>query len=128
MFISLAEQLPKYALSADPPPSYDPEKVLKDFNALTPDQKGAFANGIALAVSSSDTDRAFKKASAAAATSVQEIETLFIVLTAKLVSLGNTENFVETFKIIQKVSICSIMPHAQPFNFNFASRRISATL
>ncbi|KIJ91235.1 hypothetical protein K443DRAFT_14562 [Laccaria amethystina LaAM-08-1] len=103
MSISLAQQLPEYARYADAPPCYDPEKALKDFNALTPEQKGKLEIAVARVASSNEADQEFKKASASAATAVQTIDTLFVTLTAKLTSLSDTQNFLDEFKTIQQI-------------------------
>jgi hypothetical protein len=110
MSISLAEQLPEYALYADVPPNYDLEKALKELNALTPEQKSKLGTGIAVAASSKEADQEFEKASTSAAIAVETIDTLFVTLTAKLISLGHdTQEFLETFTTLKNVSIYSIM-------------------
>lgn len=110
MLTSLPEQLPEYALYADFPPCYDPEKALKDFEALTPEQKRKLGTGIALAVGCNEADKEFEKASTSATIAVRNIDSMFVTLTAKLTRLGaDTQHFLDTFTTIKKVSVYSIM-------------------
>ena len=102
--ISLAERLPEYALYVDVPPCYDPERVLKDFNALSHEQKGKLGSGIAVAASADEADQEFEKASKDAANAVQNIDNLFVTLTSKLIGLGYPQGLVKTFTKIHDVS------------------------
>lgn len=104
MSFSLSDRLPGYTRFADVPPNYDPDQALADFNALTPEEQKRLANGIAIAASSQEADQEFKAASVSAAVAVDTIETLFVTLTAKLISLGDAQEFVRVFTGIKEVS------------------------
>jgi len=89
---NLPEEHPVYAFFADVSPChYDPEKALKDFDALTPEQKA------------NEADQEFEKASASAANAVQNIETMFVTLTVKLTSLGDTRRLLAKLAKIKKI-------------------------
>ncbi|KZT66204.1 hypothetical protein DAEQUDRAFT_730553 [Daedalea quercina L-15889] len=93
---------PPYARFADDPPNYDPAKALADFNALSSESKAKFSVGIAQAASQDDAASHFKEAASAAADAAEQIDTMFILLTAKLMSLEDTQSFVDQFKIIKE--------------------------
>ena len=102
-----SESLPPYTRFADVPPNYDSQKALDDFNALSPDQKKGISHGFAQAVSRSDAVPELEKAANAAAEASKNIDDMFVSLTAKLMSLEDTETFVEKFRVIQSVRASS---------------------
>ena len=99
---------PPYARFADVPPNYDPDKALADFNALSSEHKAKFSVGIAQAASKDDAISHFKEAANAAANAADQIDTMFILMTAKLMSLDDAQSFVDQFNVIKGVSVLQI--------------------
>ncbi|KAH9838007.1 uncharacterized protein C8Q71DRAFT_572436 [Rhodofomes roseus] len=93
---------PPYTRFQDTPPCYDPEKALAEFNALSSDQKSRVSIGISQAASQTDALPYFKDAADAAAKAAEEIDTMFITLTSKLVSLEGTQKFQADFKVMKE--------------------------
>lgn len=87
----------------DIPPCYDPDKAIAELNALSADQKVALSKGVARASTGDDAIQQFKAAAAGAADAAERIEQMFVDLTAKLMNLEDTEDFVKSFKVIQQV-------------------------
>ena len=102
-----SEPLPPYTRFADVPPNYDPKKAQDDFNALSADQKKSLSQGLAKAASRSDAAPQLEKAANAAADACKNIDEMFVSLTAKLMSLEDTDTFVKDFREIQKVRASS---------------------
>ena len=98
-----SEPLPPYTRFADVPPNYDPKKAQDDFNALSADQKKSLSQGLAKAASRSDAAPQLEKAANAAADACKNIDEMFVSLTAKLMSLEDTESFVKDFNVIKEV-------------------------
>ena len=94
---------PPYARFADVPPNYDTAKALADFHALSPEHKAKFSIGIAQAASQDDAITHFREAANAAASAAGQIDTMFILMTAKLMSLEDTQSFVDQFNTIKEV-------------------------
>ncbi|TFY60838.1 hypothetical protein EVJ58_g4896 [Rhodofomes roseus] len=88
---------PPYSRLEDTPPCYDPEKALAEFNALSSDEKAKVSVGVAQAASRDDAASHFEEAANAAAEAADKIDTMFVTLTAKLISLQDTEDFVKEF-------------------------------
>ncbi|KZT66205.1 hypothetical protein DAEQUDRAFT_768233 [Daedalea quercina L-15889] len=97
-----SEPLPPYTRFADVPPNYDPDKALADFNALSSNQKKGFSSGMAKAASRKDATPQFEQAANAAADAAKNVDEMFVSLTAKLMSLEDTESFVEKFNVIKQ--------------------------
>lgn len=90
------------------PPCYDPEKAINELNALTSEQVHKLGLGVAIVSSSKEADEHFEKASSAAATAVQNIDTMFVNLIYELTQLGSvsdTKDLLTKLGVIQKVRI-----------------------
>lgn len=94
---------PPYARFTDAPPNYDADKALADFNALSPEKKAKFSLGVAQAASQDDAITHFKEAANAAATAADQIDIMFVLMTAKLMSLDDAQSFVKQFETIKGV-------------------------
>ena len=99
---------PPYSRFPDVPPNYDPDKALADFKALSSENKAKFTVGVARAASQNDAISHFKEAANAAANAADQIDTMFILMTAKLMSLDDAQSFVDQFNVIKGVSVLQI--------------------
>jgi hypothetical protein len=95
----------------DIPPSYDTAAAQAQIDALTPEERKKFEEGVAKAISAEDVQPALKQASEIAAGAVKNIEDMFVTLTSELTSIDTQytkpgdDGFAPKLAVIQQVRI-----------------------
>jgi hypothetical protein len=95
----------------DIPPSYDVAAAQAQVDALTPEERKRFEDGVAKAMSAEDIQPALKQASEIATGAVKNIEDMFVTLTSELTSIdaqytkAGDDGFAPKLAIIQQVRI-----------------------
>lgn len=105
-FNSFADQPPAYTTlyGISYAISFDPDRALAEFQALSPDEKTKFAVGVAQSTSDPEVVRTLRVTSNDAAKAIAAIDTLFVELVAMLESLPyDKDRLVKDFEEIKQV-------------------------